>query len=122
MARRGASETVYVGVYLARLELPWAQSLKEKRAVVKPVTERLKARFPVSVARLDGLNARGWEVIGATALSSDAVWLRQLLDSVDAFVRDMADCRVSMSRIELTPWPGLDEADEGLLGDDLLAG
>jgi len=110
MANRRLNETVYVGVYLARLELPWARSLKEKRSVVKPVVERLKARFPVSVARLDGLNAHAWEVIGASALSSDAGWLEGLLNSVDLFVRSMAECRVTASRIELSPWSGLDEA------------
>ncbi|CAN5546669.1 hypothetical protein BH24DEI1_BH24DEI1_16490 [soil metagenome] len=41
------SSNVYIGVYLARLETPWARSLKEKRALIKPVAERLKARFPV---------------------------------------------------------------------------
>lgn len=111
MANRHRNETVYVGVYLARLELPWARSLKEKRAVVKPVTEKLKVRFPVSVARLEGLNAHTWEVIGASALSSDAVWLEGLLNSVDAFVRSIAECRVSASRIELAPWPNLDTVE-----------
>ncbi|HEX2865023.1 MAG TPA: DUF503 family protein, partial [Deinococcales bacterium] len=48
------SARAFVGVYQARLVMPWVRSLKEKRSLVKPVTERLKARFPVSVARLDG--------------------------------------------------------------------
>jgi uncharacterized protein YlxP (DUF503 family) len=63
---------VYIGVYLVRLEMPWARSLKEKRSLVKPVSEKLKARFPVSVARLGGLDSHDWELLGVTAISSDA--------------------------------------------------
>ncbi|WP_287417455.1 DUF503 family protein, partial [Oceanithermus sp.] len=44
----------YVGVFTARLETPWVGSLKEKRAVIRPVMERIKARFPVSAARVAG--------------------------------------------------------------------
>ena len=46
------------------LEMPWVASLKEKRSLIKPVTEKLKVRFPVSVARLAGLDAHEWELIG----------------------------------------------------------
>ncbi|MFN3265245.1 MAG: DUF503 domain-containing protein [Deinococcales bacterium] len=76
----------YIGVYTARLEMPWVSNLKEKRALVRPVTERLKARFPVSVARLDGLDAHDWEIIGVVSISHDAVWLDGLLQNVADFV------------------------------------
>jgi uncharacterized protein len=57
----------YTGLYTVRLGMPWVQSLKEKRALVRPVVERLKARFPVSVARLAGLNDHDFEVIGVVS-------------------------------------------------------
>ena len=97
--------TIYVGVYLARLEVPWASSLKEKRGLVLPITEKLKARFPVSVARLDGLESHTWELIGVTALSSDAVWLEGMLNKVDDFVRSRIE--VTARSIELEQWEGL---------------
>ncbi len=76
----------YIGVYTARLEMPWVSNLKEKRALIRPVTERLKARFPVSVARLDGLNNHDWEVIGVVSISHDGTWLDGLLQDVSNFV------------------------------------
>lgn len=77
---------IYIAVYIADLSLPWVTNLKEKRAIIRPVTERLKVRYPVSVARLDGLNAHTWERIGVTAISHDALWLEQLLERVHGFV------------------------------------
>lgn len=94
---------VYIGVYLARLETPWARSLKEKRALVKPIAERLKARFPVSVARLAGQDSHAWELLGVTAISHDPVWLEGLLGKVADFV-ESGDCRVTKSSLEVELW------------------
>ncbi len=76
----------YIGVYTARLEMPWVSNLKEKRALIRPVTERLKARFPVSVARLDGLDSHDWETIGVVSISHDATWLDGVLQDVSSFI------------------------------------
>lgn len=106
-----ASEQVYLGVYLAELRMPWVRSLKEKRAIIKPVTEKLKARFPVSVARLAGLDAHGWERIGAVAISSDPRWLESLLGDVHDFVLSHGDFRVERSSIRVEGWDGGLEPD-----------
>lgn len=94
---------VYVGVLLVELSMPWAKSLKEKRSLVMPVTEKLKARFPVSVARLDGLDAHDWELIGVTSLSSDPVWLEGMLRKVLDFV-GAREATVLRSQIDVEPW------------------
>lgn len=77
---------IYIGLYIADLAMPWVESLKEKRSLILPVTEKLKSRFPVSVARLDGLNAHDWERIGVTVISHDAVWTEGILSRVHDFV------------------------------------
>lgn len=77
---------IYIAVYIADIRTPWVHSLKEKRSVIKPVTEKLKVRFPVSVARLAGLNEHHWEHIGVTAIHSDRAWLESLLNKVHTFV------------------------------------
>jgi uncharacterized protein YlxP (DUF503 family) len=99
--RRGVP--VYVGVLLIELSLPWAHSLKEKRSLILPVTERLKSRFPVSVARLDGLDAHDWELIGITALSHDGVWLQGMLGKALAFVESRG-VGVASSQLDVEAW------------------
>lgn len=84
------SSPIYVAVYIARLETPWVKSLKEKRSIIKPITEKLKTRFPVSVARLNGLDRHHWEEVGITAISHDKLWLEQLLISCDKFIAEQS--------------------------------
>lgn len=95
--------TVYLGVLLVELSLPWASSLKEKRSQILPVTEKLKSRFPVSVARLDGLNEHGWELVGVSALSNDRVWLEGMLTKALEFVT-ARDLQVSHSQLDIEVW------------------
>ena len=98
-----AGNPVYVGVLLVTLETPAVHSLKEKRSLILPITERLKARFPVSVARLDGLNAHAWERIGVSAISADPGWLERVLGSALAFVEGRG-LGVRASSIEVDVW------------------
>lgn len=76
----------YVGVLMLTLDFPGVRSLKEKRAQVKPVTERLKTRFAVTVARLDGLDAHDWERVGVATISADRDWVERTLASALSFV------------------------------------
>lgn len=96
MARNlaGDMDTGYIGVLTLRLEMPWVSNLKEKRALVRPVVERLKVRFPVTVARLDGLDAHDWELIGVTTISNDHEWIGQTLKMASDFVAAGGEYRV----------------------------
>ena len=92
----------YVGVLTIRVEMPWVSSLKEKRALVKPIVERLKSRFPVSASRLDGLNAHDWEVIGVVTISSDYGWIEDTLRMAGDFIA-AGDYRVTEEWVDISP-------------------
>lgn len=94
---------VYVGVLLVRLATPWARSLKEKRSLVKPVSEGLKSRFPVSVARLAGVDDHDWELLGVSALSADRVWLEGMLNKCLDFIRSR-EVEVAAFQLDIDRW------------------
>ena len=101
---RRTKDNIYIGVYIAELEMPWVRSLKEKRSLVRPVTEKLKLRYPVSVARLVGLNEHAWERIGAAAISHDPKWLEDVLNKVHSFVSAHGDYRIGAWDISIDVW------------------
>lgn len=100
-----AGASVFVGVLIVTVETPGVKSLKEKRSQILPVTERLKARFPVSVARLDGLDAHGWERLGVCAISADRAWLERTLAAALAFVEGRG-LGVRESTLDIEIWDG----------------
>lgn len=92
----------YVGVLTVRLDMPWVTNLKEKRALVRPVVERLKARFPLTVARLDGLDEHGWEVIGVATLSNDYHWVQETLKMAADYIASEGEYTVSEEKVEIS--------------------
>jgi uncharacterized protein len=67
-----------VGLLTLEIHLPYSHSLKEKRAVLRKIRDRLRSRFNVAVAELDHRDV--WQVatLGVVTISDS----RQLLDSV----------------------------------------
>ena len=70
---------------LLTLHLPGAQSLKEKRAVVRSLVERLRNRQQLSAAEV-GLQDRVQQAqVGFAAVSSDLATARKLIDGARRF-------------------------------------
>ncbi len=67
-----------VGVLTLELEIPYAHSLKEKRAVLQKVRDRLRARFNVALAELDHQDAWQRATLGVVSISNS----QSLLESV----------------------------------------
>jgi uncharacterized protein YlxP (DUF503 family) len=75
-----------LGQLTIHLHLPACASLKEKRGRIKPLMARLRREFNVSVAEM-GLQDKWTEaVIACVMVNSDAVVLRQSLQSVAKWV------------------------------------
>lgn len=96
--------TTYIAVYLVKLECPWVKSLKEKRSLISPIVNKIKARYSLSVARLDGLESHTWELLGVSVIGGDRVGLERLLNKIDAFVVAHSVCTVVESSIEVEIW------------------
>ena len=73
-----------VGVLTLEIQLPYAHSLKEKRAVLNRMRDRLRARFNVAVAELDHQDTWQRSLVGVVALSADEKHLEESLQLVFA--------------------------------------
>lgn len=93
----------YVGTLRLRLDMPWVTNLKEKRALVRPVVERLKARFPLTVGRIDGLNAHTWEVIAIVTVSNDHQWVEETLKMAADFVAAQGEYQITEEDSSIVP-------------------
>jgi len=53
-----------IGVYLIELEIQASKSLKEKRRVIKSISDRVKNKFNVGIAEVDTNNVWNLATIG----------------------------------------------------------
>jgi uncharacterized protein YlxP (DUF503 family) len=75
-----------LGQLIIHLHLPACSSLKEKRGRLKPLLARLHKEFNVSVAEMDLQDKWTESIIACAMVNSDAVILRQSLQSVAKWV------------------------------------
>lgn len=68
------------------LHLPLCTSLKDKRGRIKPLMNRLHREFNVSVAEMDLQDKWDEAIIACAMINSDAVTLRQSLQTVAKWV------------------------------------
>ena len=91
-----------LGQLTIRLHLPVCFSLKEKRGRIKPLLARLRKEFNVSVAEMDLQDKWTETVIACAMVNSDAVVLRQSLQSVEKWVNaNWTDGDVIDQKIEI---------------------
>lgn len=72
-----------IAVLTMDLRVEHAQSLKDKRQVVKGLKDRLRRRFNVSVAEIDGLDSRQHSVVAAVTVSNGRTHAEQTLQAVE---------------------------------------
>jgi uncharacterized protein YlxP (DUF503 family) len=71
-----------VGLLTLELHLPEAQSLKDKRQVLRSLKDRLRGHFNVAVAELDFQDVWNSSVVGVVTLSNAEQHVEQSLQQV----------------------------------------
>jgi len=72
-----------LGVLTMELRIEHAQSLKDKRQVVKSLRDRLRHRFNVSVAEIADHDLHNSSVIAVAVVSASRDFAAKILDAVD---------------------------------------
>ena len=75
-----------VGVLRLTLVVPGARSLKEKRHVVRKITDRVRARYNVAIAEVADNDIWQRAVLGMAVVANDRSFVNEVLDKV---VRDV---------------------------------
>lgn len=95
-----------VGLCRIVLALPWNDSLKGKRSVVKSVLERARGRFQVAAAEVADQDAHRRATLGFAVVSNDARHARSVLDKLVSFAAtatqaELIDHSTSVEHVEL---------------------
>jgi len=82
-----------IGVLTLELNIPSAQSLKDKRQVLRSLQARLRNEFNISVAEVDSQDTWRRGVIGVACIASDRDYAHGLLMKVVSMVEQTRlDC------------------------------
>lgn len=74
----------------AEISIPHAQSIKDRRQVVRSIKDKLRHSFNVSVAELDDANLWNRATLGVVSISSSAAYLAGQMQEVDKAIHRLA--------------------------------
>ena len=77
---------MHVGICKLTLHIPGASSLKEKRQVARSLSDRIRNRFNVAVAEVEGADRRQRLTLGICCVSNDRGHADSMLSEVLDFV------------------------------------
>jgi len=90
-----------IGVLRLDLYLPSALSLKDKRAILRMLKDRIKNGFNVSVAEVDALDKWQRAVVGITTAGNDKQYINGLLDKIVDLVQGAKSVELLDYQIEI---------------------
>jgi VCBS repeat-containing protein len=73
-----------VAALTLEIHVTYSQSLKDKRQVVKSLKDRLRQKFNIAVAEIDGLESWQRSVVAAVTVSNDRAHVAQVLQAVES--------------------------------------
>jgi uncharacterized protein YlxP (DUF503 family) len=85
---------VHVAAVSFDLHLPQAHSLKEKRAIIRPILEGCRHRYQVAAAEVDHTDRWQRAVLGMAVVSSSHAHAEDVLDQVERFVWSFPEIEV----------------------------
>ncbi len=77
-------------VLLSRIEIhiPYANSLKDKRRVVKGLKDKIWSRFRASISEIDGHDSHQVAILGLSYVSNDSTLLESIMNKVVNLIED----------------------------------
>ena len=92
---------MYVGTLELDLLLGDVHSLKEKRAVVRPIVAELRRRYDVAAAEAGHLDLHRRAVVGVAVVAADAGHCREVLDACERLVAGRPEVELLSARQRL---------------------
>ena len=77
---------IWVGLLTLEVQVPGASSLKDKRQVLRSLTQRLRNTFNVSVAEVDQQDSWQMAVLAVVCVSADRRYAQGLMSQLVDFV------------------------------------
>jgi hypothetical protein len=90
-----------IGVLTLELRIEHSHSLKDKRQVVRSLKDRLRSKFNVATAELDGQDSWQHAVVGVVTLANDREHVQQVLQTVEREAANLLGGALVASDVEL---------------------
>jgi hypothetical protein len=92
---------IIVGLCTVELFIPGTQSLKDKRQVLMSLKDRLRGKFNLSIAEVDGQDLWQKTVLGLACVANETRHVQQVLEQAMNVIRATPAVEIVRSRVDV---------------------
>jgi uncharacterized protein YlxP (DUF503 family) len=92
---------MHIAILQFEVHIDEAQSLKDKRRVVRSIKDGLHKHHMVSVAEVAALDAWNLAIMGLVACNRSGAYLQEMMDNIVAKLQARTDCRLGECSLEI---------------------
>lgn len=78
------------------LRASWVHSLKEKRMIVRSITQKLKNTFNISVAEVEEQDIHQVIVIGISGIGANLAQIDSIIENIISFIESNTDAEMTV--------------------------
>ena len=90
-----------IGIIQFELSIPWAESLKDKRSVVKSLKDKVRRKFNVSVAEVGANDEWRTAMIGMATVGNETKFVQSVCDNVVRWVEENCEANVEDYEVKI---------------------
>lgn len=113
---------MFIGIVRLTLRIPGAQSLKDRRRVVKSLKERLRAKFSAAVAEVGSVERYQQAELGVSLVTREAYPCETLVNEVVQLAQGHKGAWLLQSQTRVLPFSGEAAAEPTALFESKLSG
>ncbi|MFY9341080.1 MAG: DUF503 domain-containing protein [Planctomycetota bacterium] len=92
---------LHIGVLQFTVQIPYAESIKDKRNVVKALKDRLRRSFNVSLSEIEDLDSPTVATLGAVVAGSDVAHVNSTMDHLINELNEWRDGTMTDHQLEI---------------------
>lgn len=92
---------VVIGTLTVELFIFGSRTLKDKRRILKSILDKVRSRFNVSIAEVDGHDMWQRSVLGIACVSNQVAHVQSVLSSVEKFISHQRDAEIISLHTEI---------------------
>lgn len=90
-----------IGVRIIDLYLPTTQSLKDKRRIIKSMTQRVRSRFNISISELDYQDHWGKARLGMAIITTEQAYAQKVLEAASRIIEQYSEAEIYQLSTEI---------------------
>jgi len=90
-----------IAAYTVTIIIPSSQSLKDKRRIIKSIKDRLRVKYNIAIAEVDGQDLWQRSTLAIVSVSNDEAFLNSVFSTIRGEIENLVPGHIAEEHLEI---------------------